>query len=59
VVSFKEGKKIKLVEGVNPSPAVMAELEKMRERKDGLELANTNDTERVSVRPNAKGSTGV
>jgi len=58
VVSFKEGKKIKLVEGVNPSPAVMAELERMRGRKDGLELADTNETnetERVSVRAGAKG----
>jgi hypothetical protein len=31
----------------------------MQHQKDGLELANTNDTERVSVRPDAKGSTGV
>ena len=59
IVSFKEGKKIKLVEGVNPSPAVMAELEKMQHQKDGLELANTNETERVSVQPDAKGRAGV
>jgi hypothetical protein len=63
VVSFKEGKKIKLVEGVNPSPAVMKELEKMQQQKDGLELAETNDSsipaERVEVRPNAKGKAGV
>lgn len=59
IVSFQEGKKIKRVEGVNPSPAVMAELEKLQHQKDGLELASTNDTERVSVHPNAKGTTGV
>ncbi|KAM0719750.1 hypothetical protein Q7P37_003883 [Cladosporium fusiforme] len=29
IVAFKEGKKVKRVEGVNPSPAVMAELEKI------------------------------
>ena len=58
-MSFQEGKKIKRVEGVNPSPAVMAELEKLQHQKDGLELASTNDTERVSVHPNAKGTTGV
>jgi hypothetical protein len=36
----------------------MAELERMRGRKDGLELADTNETnetERVSVRAGAKG----
>lgn len=37
IVAFKEGKKVKKVEGVNPSPAVMAELWKMG-LGPGLEL---------------------
>jgi thioredoxin-like negative regulator of GroEL len=61
IVSFKEGKKIKLVEGVNPSPAVAEALEKMQRQKEqqqqqgGLELANTNSTVDFAVRPDDKG----
>lgn len=54
-MSFKEGKKIKRVEGVNPSPAVMEELRKMQQQKDGLELASTNETVEYNVRPDGKG----
>jgi hypothetical protein len=55
-VSFKEGKKIKRVEGVNPSPAVAKELERMQ-REEGLELANTNTNSTVEyvVRTDGKG----
>jgi hypothetical protein len=63
IVSFKEGKKIKLVEGVNPSPAVAAALEKMQRQKGeeqgGLELANTNSTVDCVVKPDDKGRAGV
>lgn len=58
-MSFKEGKKIKRVEGVNPSPAVARELEKMQQRKNGLELANTNETVEYSVRPDGKVGSGA
>ena len=60
-VSFKEGKKIKLVEGVNPSPAVAAELEKMQRQReqDGLELACTNSTVEHVVKADGKGRAGV
>jgi hypothetical protein len=56
IVSFKEGKKIKRVEGVNPSPAVAKELERMQ-REEGLELANTNTNSTVEyvVRTDGKG----
>jgi hypothetical protein len=66
IVSFKEGKKIKLVEGVNPSPAVAAALEEMQRQKEGqqqhqggLELANTNSTVDCVVKPDDKGRGGV
>jgi hypothetical protein len=63
IVSFKEGKKIKLVEGVNPSPAVAEALEKMQRQKeqqrDGLELANTNSTVEHVVMVDDKGRAGV
>ncbi|KAM0709710.1 hypothetical protein Q7P35_003750 [Cladosporium inversicolor] len=61
-VSFKEGKKIKLVEGVNPSPAVAEALEKIQRQKEqqgGLELANTNSTVDFSVRADDKGRAGT
>ena len=59
IVSFKEGKKIKLVEGVNPSPAVAEALEKMQREQGGLELANTNSTVDYVVQPDDKGRSGV
>ena len=63
IVSFKEGNKIKLVEGVNPSPAVAAALEKMQRQKGeeqgGLELANTNSTVDCVVKAEDKGTAGV
>jgi hypothetical protein len=61
VVSYKEGKKIKKVEGVNPSPAVAKELEKMQrqQQQDGLELANTNSTVEYTVQANGKGQAGA
>ena len=59
IVSFKEGKKIKLVEGVNPSPAVAEALEKMQREQGELELANTNSTVDYVVQPNDKGRSGV
>jgi hypothetical protein len=59
IVSFKEGKKIKLVEGVNPSPAVAAALEKMQGSPDELELANTNSTVNLVVQPDDKGRSGA
>ena len=59
IVSFKEGKKIKRVEGVNPSPAVMEELRKLQQQKDGLELASTNETVEYNVRPDGKSKTGA
>lgn len=52
IATFKEGKKIKKVEGVNPSPAVAAEIEKMQQR-EGLELANTNSTVQPDVKDRA------
>jgi hypothetical protein len=59
IVSFKEGKKIKLVEGVNPSPAVSEALEKMQRQKQqgegGLELADTNSTVEHVVKADDKG----
>lgn len=43
IAAFKEGKKVKRVEGVDPSPAVMAELEKMqREREREVEMDGVN-----------------
>jgi uncharacterized membrane protein (UPF0136 family) len=62
IVSFKEGKKIKLVEGVNPSPAVAEALEKMQRQKEqqgGLELANTNSAVEHVVNVDEKGRAGV
>jgi hypothetical protein len=61
IVSYKEGKKIKRVEGVNPSPAVANELEKMQrqQQQDGLELANTNSTVEYIVQANGKGTAGA
>jgi hypothetical protein len=58
IVSYKEGKKIKRVEGVNPSPAVARELAKMQQQ-DGLELANTNSTVEYAVHAGGKGQTGA
>jgi hypothetical protein len=59
IVSFKEGKKIKLVEGVNPSPAVAEALEKMHRPQGELELANTNSTVNYVVQPHNKSRSGA
>lgn len=53
IAAFKEGKKVKRVEGVNPSPAVMAELEKMQ-RERGVERRGVGGSAGAGEVDNAK-----